>query len=75
MLLRLDGEVRVIMKATGAYHLPILMCLKEYGFLVSVVIPYEMKQHRSQDFRRVKTGKKDAITICKWSALIEIFFA
>ncbi|MEI3542263.1 MAG: IS110 family transposase [Acutalibacteraceae bacterium] len=65
MLLRLDGEVRVIMEVTGVYHLPILMYLKEQGFFVSVVNPYEMKKYRSQGLRRVKTDKQDAITICK----------
>ncbi len=75
MLLRLDGEVRVIMEATGVYHLPILMYLKDHGFFVSVVNPYEMKKYSSQGLRRVKTDKQDAITICKGSALIEIFFA
>ena len=66
MLLRLDGEVWVIMEATGVYHLPILMYLKEHGFFVSVVNPYEMKKYRSQGLRRVKTDKQDAITICKY---------
>ena len=42
LLLRFDGEVRVIMEATGVYHLPILMYLKEHGFFVSVVNPYEI---------------------------------
>lgn len=66
MLLRFDGEVQVIMEATGVYHLPILMYLKECGFFVSVVNPYEMKKYRNQGLRRVKTDKKDAITICKY---------
>ena len=66
MLLRLDGEVWVIMEATGVYHLPILMYLKEHGFFVSVVNPYEMKKYRSQGLRRVKTDKQDTITICKY---------
>ena len=32
MLLRLDGEVRVKMEATGIYHLPILLYLKNHAF-------------------------------------------
>ena len=39
MLLRLDDEVRVIMEATGIYHLPILNYLKEKGFFVAVINP------------------------------------
>lgn len=33
MLLRLDDKVRVIMEATGIYHLPVLSYLKEKGVL------------------------------------------
>lgn len=33
MLLRLDDEVRVIMEATGIYHLPVLSYLKERASL------------------------------------------
>jgi len=65
MLLRLDGEVRVIMEATGVYHLPILMYLKEHGFFVSVVNPYEMKKYRSQALRFVKTDKQDQLQFAR----------
>ena len=51
MLPRLDDEVRVIMEATGIYHLPVLSYLKEY---------------RCQGLRRVKTDKQDAITISNY---------
>ena len=47
-------------------RLKILMYLKEHGFFVSVVNPYERKKHSSQGLRRVKTDKQDAITICKY---------
>ena len=33
----LDGETRVVMEATGNYHLPIAMVLHEAGIYVSVV--------------------------------------
>ncbi len=36
MLLRLDGETKVVMEATGAYHMPILSYLKDQGLFVSV---------------------------------------
>lgn len=45
MLLRLEDEVRVILEATGIYHLPILSYLKEKGFFVSVISPFEMKKY------------------------------
>ena len=29
-----EGEVRVVMEATGAYHFPVLHCLKEAGLFL-----------------------------------------
>lgn len=46
MLLRLNDEVRIIMEATGIYHLPVLSYLKEKGFFVAEVNPFEMKEYR-----------------------------
>ena len=46
LLKRLNGEIRVVMEATGIYHLPILTYLHEKGFpfkLTSLawgIIPY-----------------------------------
>ena len=42
----LQDEVRVVMEATGTYHLPILSYLKEKGFFVALVNPLEMKRYR-----------------------------
>ena len=47
-LQELKGEIRVVMEATGAYHLPILSYLKEKGFFVALVNPLEMKRYRCQ---------------------------
>ena len=58
MLLRLDDEVRVIMETTGIYHLPVLSYLKEKGFFVAVINPFEMKEYRCQGLRFVKTDKQ-----------------
>lgn len=33
MLLRFDDEVKVVMEATGIYHLPVLTYLQEKGCL------------------------------------------
>ena len=35
MLFRLNDEVKIVMEATGIYHLPILTYLQEKGFFVS----------------------------------------
>ncbi len=34
----LDEETRIVMEATGVYHLPILMFLKDEGFLLQLRI-------------------------------------
>lgn len=66
MLKRLDDEIKVVMEATGIYHLPVLSYLLENGFFTSVINPYEMKTYRLQGLRRVKTDKQDAITIANY---------
>ncbi len=66
MLLHLNDEVRIIMEATGIYHLPVLSYLQEKGFFVSVVNPFEMKEYCCRGLRRVKTDKQDAIAISNY---------
>ncbi|QNB47708.1 IS110 family transposase [Thermanaerosceptrum fracticalcis] len=66
MLLRLDDEVRVVMEATGIYHLPVLSYLQGKKIFVAVINPFEMKEYRCRGLRRVKTDKQDAITISNY---------
>ncbi len=66
MLHRLNDEVRIVMEATGIYHLPVLNYLQKKGLFVAVVNPFEMKEYRCQGLRRVKTDKQDAITIANY---------
>ena len=47
----IDGEVRIVMEATGAYHLPLLSCLKQAGLFVSVINPLVMKKYVSTALR------------------------
>ena len=44
MLFRLNDEVKIVMEATGIYHLPVLTYLQEKGFFVSVINPLMMKR-------------------------------
>ena len=44
LLQKLDGEIKIVMEATGIYHLPILTFLLEKGFFVSVINPLMMKR-------------------------------
>lgn len=66
-LQRLDGEVRVIMEATGIYHLPVLTFLKEKGFFVSVINPFAMKKYaKDNSIRGAKTDKLDSVMIANY---------
>lgn len=62
----LDDETRVIMEATGIYHLPLLTFLKDRNLFVTVINPYQMKRYRIQGLRRVKTDKADSMVIAKY---------
>ena len=65
-LQELQGEIKVVMEATGAYHLPILSYLKEKGFFVALVNPLEMKRYRCQGIRNAKTDKIDSKIIANY---------
>ena len=54
-ILSLEGEVRVVMEATGAYHLPFLARVKEAGVFVSVINPLAMKKYVSMVLCKGKT--------------------
>ena len=62
----LDGEVRVVMEATGAYHLPLLTSLKKAGIFVSVINPLVMKKYVSVALRKGKTDKLDSARIANY---------
>ena len=62
----INEEVKVVMEATGIYHLPVLTYLKDKGLFVAVINPYRMKQYRIQGLRRVKTDKADSMAIAKY---------
>lgn len=57
------GEVRIVMEATVAYHLPILSKLQENGLFVCVVNPLLMKKYASRTLCKGKTDKMDSIKI------------
>ena len=62
----LDEEVRVVMEATGVYHLPILTFLKDEGFFVEITNPLEMKRYRCQRIRSAKTDRIDSKIIANY---------
>lgn len=72
----IDEEKRIVMEATGVYHLPMLFRLKDSGFFVSVVNPLVMKKYMSISLRKAKTDKIDSARIANygldyWQDLIE----
>ena len=75
-----DDEVKVVMEATGIYHWPVLIYLKNNGFFVSVINPLRMKLFaKDMNFRNVKTDEIDAGIIAiygteKWSKLKNFSF-
>jgi transposase len=62
----LEGEVRVVVEATGAYHLPLLTSLKQAGIFVSIINPLVMKKYASAALRKGKTDKLDSVRIANY---------
>ena len=62
----LDGETRVVMEATGNYHLPVASFLYNSGFYVSVVNAMLVHGYGNNRLRRAKTDKKDAIKLASY---------
>ena len=48
MIVRLDDDARVVMEATGIYHLPVATFLREQGLFVSIINPYEIFERSKQ---------------------------
>jgi transposase len=67
MLQKLDGEIRIVMEATGIYHLPVLTFFHDKGYFVSVVNPFAMKKYaKDNSIRGAKTDKLDSIMIANY---------
>lgn len=67
LLNKLDGEIRIVMEATGIYHLPILTFFHEKGYFVSVINPFAMKKYaKDSSIRGAKTDKLDSIMIANY---------
>lgn len=62
----LDGEVRVVMEATGRYHEPVAESLHQAGFFVAVINPKLIKDYGNNSLRKVKTDKADARKIARY---------
>ena len=67
LLQKLDGEIKIVMEATGIYHLPILTFLLEKGFFISVINPFIMKRFaRDNSLRGAKNDRLDSVMIASY---------
>lgn len=67
LLQKLDGEIRVVIEATGIYHLPVLTFLHDKGYFVVVVNPFSMKKFaKDNSLRGAKTDRLDSIMIANY---------
>lgn len=62
----LDGETRVVIEATGNYHLPVACFLYDSGFYVSVVNAMLVHGYGNNSLRRAKTDKRDPIKLANY---------
>ena len=63
----LPGETRVVMEATGSYHVPVAWVLHSAGLYVSVVNAVLVHDYGNNSLRRVKTDKKDSIKLANYA--------
>jgi len=63
----LNGETKVVMECTGAYHQPIAYALHEAGLFVSTVHAQLIHDYGNNTIRRVKTDKADAVKIANYA--------
>lgn len=61
-----EREVRVVLEATGIYHLPVVTFLQQHGIFVSTINPLSMKKYASISLRQGKTDKMDSLKIASY---------
>ena len=59
-------EVRVVLENTGYYHWSVVKVLVDHSIFVSAVNPLKMKRFCSQNIRKVKNDRIDAIHIASY---------
>lgn len=66
ILSSLEEAPRIVLEATGIYHLPLLQTLKNANFFVAVLNPLILKKYAAVSLRRAKTDKLDAVKIADY---------
>jgi transposase len=67
LLRSLDGEIKIVMECTGAYHLPIANVLHESGLFVSAVNPILTHNFNNDTIRKSRNDKTDALKIASYA--------
>jgi len=67
MLKELDGDTKIVMECTGAYHLPIAYALYESELFVSAVNPIITHNYDNNSIRKSRNDKSDAIKIANYA--------
>ncbi|WP_167955098.1 IS110 family RNA-guided transposase [Anaerosporobacter faecicola] len=63
----LNDDIKIVMEATGHYHLPILKKFLDANLFVSVMNPYLMKKYGDNQIRKAKTDRKDAMRMATYA--------
>ena len=63
---KLDGDTKVVLEATGKYHLPIVSVLSKNGISTTSVNPKLIKNFNNNSLRNVKSDKADSIKIAQY---------
>lgn len=61
-----EDDTKVILEATGQYHIPVVKMLIDNDIFVSVINPLRMKKFASQNIRKAKTDRIDSIHIAMY---------
>lgn len=66
LLRSFEDESKVILEATGIYHLLLVQSLSLAGIFVAVINPLVLKKYASLSLRKGKTDKLDAVKIAEY---------
>ena len=66
LLLSFEEEPKVILEATGIYHLPLVQSLSLAGIFVAIINPLVLKKYAALSLRKGKTDKLDAVKIADY---------
>jgi len=60
---------RLVLEASGVYHLPILRRLAAAGLPVALANPYQVAAFRKASGTRNKTDRKDAVLLARYASV------